>query len=235
MKKVFSSTSEVCHVFAQRSQSEGEAGNVFFYGDKIYSYGYHYLLAEFHEVNGKAIVLINNRGYSNSTAKHINRIIGATSHYKQYFTESSTLQPVYNSIVIANQKLAKARKPLNYINEIVNSYEKLLESPFLTDNDKDDPKFKAITQIYENVSQIDIEPYLVELKLKEIARHEANQLKLEEKVRYFYNYEVNYIHGLDKVVIRVSSDKLNVETSKGVKIPINEAKNYLPLLEIISL
>ena len=46
MKKVFSSSTDVMHLFAQRSQQEARtsSGNVFYYNDKIYSYGHHYLL-----------------------------------------------------------------------------------------------------------------------------------------------------------------------------------------------
>lgn len=42
--------------------------SVYRYGDTVYSYGYHYPLARI--INGK--VFVNNRGYSNTTAKHIN-------------------------------------------------------------------------------------------------------------------------------------------------------------------
>jgi hypothetical protein len=47
MKTVFSNAQDCVHAFAQRQTPQGRSGNVFFYGDKIYSYGYHYLLAEF--------------------------------------------------------------------------------------------------------------------------------------------------------------------------------------------
>lgn len=66
MKTVFS-TSEVPHIWAQRSQNEGRGGNVFFDGDKIYSYGHHYVMAMFH---GDSLVLMNEHNYSASTAGH---------------------------------------------------------------------------------------------------------------------------------------------------------------------
>lgn len=37
MKKVFSTHSEVAHIWAQQNQREGEASNMFFEGDTIYS------------------------------------------------------------------------------------------------------------------------------------------------------------------------------------------------------
>ena len=51
MKKVFRSSDEAIHIFAQQSQSEGRYKNVFFKDTKIYSYGYHYLLGEFIDKN----------------------------------------------------------------------------------------------------------------------------------------------------------------------------------------
>ena len=63
MKKIFKNTDEVIHVFAQRSQNEGsnQSRSIFFYGDKIYSYGHHYLLGEFIDLD---TILINDKGYS---------------------------------------------------------------------------------------------------------------------------------------------------------------------------
>ena len=84
MKTVFSSNYDVIHAFAQQNQYEGrnQTQSVFFYNNKIYSYGHHYLLGEFIDKN---TIVINNKGYSNSTSKHISILIGATRQYKQYF------------------------------------------------------------------------------------------------------------------------------------------------------
>lgn len=45
MRKVLKSTDEVMHYWANKVQSEGRAGNVFFEGDKVYSYGRHFVIA----------------------------------------------------------------------------------------------------------------------------------------------------------------------------------------------
>lgn len=62
--------SEVAHVWASRSQEVGDAGNMSFRGDSIYSYGW-WEMARFMEVKGETIVLMRNWNYSNSTAKHL--------------------------------------------------------------------------------------------------------------------------------------------------------------------
>jgi len=72
MRKVFSSHSEVAKVWAQRSQSEGRATNVFFEGDTIYSWGRHFAMARWfkHEQTGEPAVLVTTDSYSVSTSKH---------------------------------------------------------------------------------------------------------------------------------------------------------------------
>ena len=81
MKTIFSN-SDLVHTFAQQTQQEGRTPNngMFFYNQKIYSYGYHYLLGEFLD---SETILINNSGYSVSTGKHISLVSNATRQYKQ--------------------------------------------------------------------------------------------------------------------------------------------------------
>ena len=83
MKTVFTN-SEIVHVFNEQNQFEGRTsnGSMYFYNNKIYSYGSHYLLAEFLDNN---TILINDKGYSNTTSKHISLITLATRNRKQYF------------------------------------------------------------------------------------------------------------------------------------------------------
>ena len=93
MKKVFQNTSEVVHVFAQQTQSEGRNGtsSIYFRDNKIYSYGSHYLLGEF--INDETII-INDFGYSLTTSQHISELISATSQYNQFFTSSIDIKHV---------------------------------------------------------------------------------------------------------------------------------------------
>lgn len=71
MKKVFSSHSQLAHVWANQLQNEGRASSMFFSGPVIYSYGYHYEIARYIDApNGQRVCFINSNGYSNSTAKH---------------------------------------------------------------------------------------------------------------------------------------------------------------------
>ncbi len=116
MKTVFNNT-DCVHTFAQRTQQTGRTSNnnIFFEGDSIYSYGYHYELGRF--LDDKTI-LINDKGYSPTTGKHIGLLAGATSQYKQYYTTKTDIHLVHTEIMYLKKKLSKARKPQMYISQI---------------------------------------------------------------------------------------------------------------------
>ena len=102
MKTVFTNTDTI-HTFAQQTQYEGRnsTNTIFFEGNKIYSYGYHYLLGEFLDRN---TILINDTGYSMTTSQHIGLLMGATSQYKQYYKTrvdfNSTCAPTTSSFCL---------------------------------------------------------------------------------------------------------------------------------------
>lgn len=101
MKTVFSSHSEVCHIWAQQKQQSGRAGNIFFEGDSIYSYGTHYKAARFVRPN---VVFINSTNYSVSTQKHLSLIKRAIPGG---ITEFYTKNPDYHPIDVYNEYLQK--------------------------------------------------------------------------------------------------------------------------------
>ncbi len=130
MKTVFQNASAVIHLFAQRTQNEARSSNVFFEreGKRLYSYGHHYLLAEFIEnENGEMAIMINDSGYSNTTAKHIGHTISATRQFKQFFTTNCDEVKVFRQLENLATKLMTARKPEIYIDQANNLYFKFLE------------------------------------------------------------------------------------------------------------
>jgi hypothetical protein len=78
MKTVFQN-SEVAHIWAQNNQKEGRnsANNIYFRNGEIFSYGSHFCMGKILQ-NG--IVLITNRTYSNTTAKHLSFVRYAVNH-----------------------------------------------------------------------------------------------------------------------------------------------------------
>jgi hypothetical protein len=231
MKTKFNSALEVIHTFAQRAQKEGRSSNVFFYNDKIYSYGYHYLLAEFIVINNETCILINDKGYSHTTSKHISEIRQATRQYKQYFTSNVCLYDVRQIILSNYAKLLKANKPEIYIHTIISKFESLVNYPLFTTNNKKSVEFKEIKKIYDSINNPDA-LFKAKETVKKLAQKkkidDANKLKLS--LKKFYNYETDYLRNSEDY-IRISKDKLFVESSQSVKVPINDAKLLYSMIQ----
>ena len=232
MKTVFSNAHDVIHVFAQRNQSHGRSSNVFFYGDKIYSYGYHYLLGEF--IDDKTIV-IDNKGYSSTTNKHICWVTGATRQYKQFFTRSCDIHHVHRQVLSLNDKLVTARKPENYINQILSLWASLNEFIKYTKNKntiKDD-RYKNIKRIIKAIQDKpeEYQQILAEAKKKEeLMRKRSEEKRIKDTLSKWYNYEVHSFRIGEKDYLRISQDGSNVETSQYVKVSIDEAKTLYQLI-----
>lgn len=85
-KQVFSSNSQVAHIWAQQTQSMGRSKSVFFENESIYSYGRHYKAARIHVLKSKRFALINNHRYSNTTGRHLSEIARAVYGLMPYFS-----------------------------------------------------------------------------------------------------------------------------------------------------
>lgn len=118
MKTVFQSASQVIHLFAQQVQDNARSGNCYFEKTKIYSYGRHYLLGEFiTNKQGNKSLIINDSGYSNTTAKHISELRQGTRQYLTFnLTEIAPIK-VLRQLETLKAKLIKAKKPEIYLNQ----------------------------------------------------------------------------------------------------------------------
>jgi hypothetical protein len=229
MKKVFKNTDEVIHVFAQRTQYEGrnQSGNVFFYGDKIYSYGHHYLLGQFIDDN---TILINDRGYSRTTQKHISALSYATNHYKQFFATQSDVELVYNEVNKLLKKIEGARKPQTkegYINSVVYLAHKLNEyHQFNKDTQTiEGDKFKSVMR-YAEIVKDETQLFGLERVLNFAKRQtrQFNKHKAQEQITKFYEGAINYLNNIPHALLRLSKEGDTIETSRGASVPLNEAK-----------
>jgi len=235
MKKVFSSNYDTIHTFAQQTHPEGRTsnGNVFFEGNKIYSYGYHYLLGEFID---KDTIMINDEGYSISTGKHISILIGATSQYKRYYKTRTDIYYIHFHVFgYLRPKLAKARKPQKYISEIysywhsLNTY--LTERKLKTKANKD-PKYKElkkyVNSLQDKTSIQDLKEWAKQEKQK---KQEREKRELKYKLQKFREYETDFFRVGKYDYLRLSKCAQYIETSQGIKIDVQEAKRYLKLLK----
>ena len=232
MRTVFDNYDTI-HTFAQQTQYEGRnsTNTIFFEGPCIYSYGRHYLLGEFLD---RHTILINDTGYSNTTAKHISLLIGATSQYKQYYKTRTDFKIVCSKIKSLKEKLAKARKPQIYLSEIFSLWNGL--NTFINERkQKETKKQKEYKELKKFISSLENVGTLEQLKEWGKEQQRLKKLKekieLKEKLKKFLSYEINYfrIGGFD--YLRLSKCKQFIETSQGVKIELKEAKRYLKLLQ----
>jgi len=234
MKKVFNSSSDVIHLFAQRDQNEARCSNVFFDNiNKIYSYGHHYLLGEFIDDN---TIMIDDRGYSVTTSKHINQINYATRQYKQFYKSQTDIDTVYESVLSNKKALINARKPEKYITPILSLFERLNEYLTYTKNKtvKKSDKYKEIKSIVKVVSNFDadFQKKMQDTEKKRILalkRKEAKQVK--EKLQKFNSYEVDSIYIGGEDFLRLSKDGTKVETSQRVSVSRENAKALYEMIK----
>lgn len=108
IKKVFSNHSEVLHRWANQTQNEARCSNVFFDGPTCYSYGRHYPLGLITEYRGVKMAVINGRGYSNTTDKHINSAYHACNGLMPVVRGESSdfsAKGIFNALLSEQQKL----------------------------------------------------------------------------------------------------------------------------------
>ena len=239
MKKVFQNTSEVVHVFAQQTQSEGRNGtsSIYFRDNRIYSYGSHYLLGEF--INSETII-INDFGYSVTTSKHINELINATCQYKQFYTSSIDIKHVQTEIDYNLKKLSKAKKPEIYISNITSLESNLTEwVDYCKENkikkehfskynfvvNKSNYKYKKIVKISNSLLTLEaIEKIKAKGKKEAINQKAKNKRELKTKLDKFNAYKIDRFKIGEFDYLRLSQNGQFVETSQNIRIEKNEAK-----------
>jgi hypothetical protein len=223
MKKVFTNQ-EIAHVFCQQSQNNGRSNSMFFEGNKIYSYGYHYLLGEFIDRN---TIVINDEGYSQTTSKHIGLLASASSHLRQFYKTTTDIDIVHETINDCLKKMSTVRtKQAVYLNGIYDNYAKLNDFLDYTNKKllKDDAvKYREIKKIIKKLD-VDKDAILAEVSIKEKAKREKEKAKLQEHLTEWRNNERANFYGLKESYLRMSQDGANVETSKGVRIEVDKAR-----------
>jgi hypothetical protein len=215
MRKVFSN-SEIVHKFNELTQSEARTptNSMFFNtnGTKLYSYGYHYLLA----------------------SKHISLVRGATRNRKQFFWSTTNCENVNRTIKDFLNRLPRATKKKEYYkSEIISTYNLYKEYLVHTKQLTKHKKIKEHREIERIILAFKNNYDNLENTIKEQLRSKAIKDKKDiiralkdwknNKTRWFRN-NTNFDY------LRINGE--NVETSQNVKIPITEAKRVLKLIEL---
>jgi hypothetical protein len=232
MKTVFTN-SEIVHVFNLQQQSHGRTSNsnMFFEKNKLYSYGYHYLLAQFLD---NETILINDKGYSNSTAKHINLVDSATSNKKQFFITKTDTKIVLSDIKNYLKKLTKARKTkeyyLNQINSTFKMYFDFVEYKKQKTKLKKVKEHREILRLYKDFTE-NYDNLEQQIKKAQIKEQQRAKKAIKENLKKWRNLEISYFRNkTGKDFLRLL-DSNTIETSQGVKIDKKEAQRLLNLID----
>jgi hypothetical protein len=223
MRKVVS-PSEVAHFFATQSQIEArtQTSNLYFIGKKIFSYGTHFCIARFVDDN---TLLFTERGYSNSTAKHINLVHHATSHIKKIWcaypdgTHEENFNYWLNDAEAIAAKLKNARKPEIYLTQLNDLKYKvgIYKQYFKIDMPLTLDKALSITDKAEVIEYLESKQKIIDAEARRKAKEHAKQHAQElVKWRAFEKQSLYIRDGFDYI----RKDEENFQTSQGVKIPI---------------
>ena len=248
MKYTYNSHSEVAHVFAQKSQDGGKAGNVFFdnhptskihhgnkseYGQCLYSYGHHYLLAQW--LNNSLVYINDANGYGTSTGKHISIANGALSHVDAVWHTQIDLNYIVDEMESNLKKLARARKPHLYIGEIKDLYKGHLRALDMLKRHKVKPmkgsglhallgigNRKLQNKAKRIFNSVDTPDFREALKKEEAKAATLKKRKEAKEIKDFLKGDVNYLHNHKLTYLRVSGDC--IESSKGMKAEIQDVQ-----------
>jgi hypothetical protein len=231
MKTVFTN-SEIFHVFNEQKQNEGKTSNrnIFFENNKIYSYGYHYLLGEFIDEN---TIVINDSGYSRTTGTHISILINATRDKKQFFSEQVDPKKALINLEMWFKQFPRATKYKDYyLSRIDDTFKRYFEFIEYTKketsilNKENHEKIVDLKDSFYN----NFENLEQEIKEQQKRQKEKDKQAIKENLIKWKSNEINYFkNNTGKDFLRLNSE--NIETSQGVKIPIIEAKRLLKLID----
>lgn len=236
MKTVFAND-ECVHVYAQRTHDQGRTnnGNIFFNGDTLYSYGYHFPLAHFINDN---TVIINDDSYSMTTSNHQALVRQALRHYRAIYLDTSMIESVINHGVYDKKSLeakskqkaeeyllsATKRRATHTMESDVSIAVSIVKNCLKTTeafNRKPSVSFRKFADEILN----DNTSILKELSVKAEKLLQDKKNKAEQYLKKWLNFKIDLIpytyREFIDIHMRVSED--NIETSEGVRFPLNEA------------
>ena len=224
------SNSEVAHRFATGIGYRCTGINMFFEGDTIYSYGYHFPIA----IKWKGYLLFNDDRYSNSTARHQSYVWGACSHMDMVHCATLTSDPGSAYFIEQNfklwndqierlvQKMAVARKPEKWLSQILHVVG--TAERFCDVFGKKLPKEFYRFRDEETVAKV---KEFVKKEMQE--KKERERKRTEEQIRKFHEFKTNWV-SLPYQIVRYRAEKNRFETSKNVEIPFEIGKRFYEAL-----
>ena len=248
MKKV-NTPQNVAHLFANKVQEEARSqGNFYFNHNTIYSYGSHFPIATHYN----DVLLFTLRTYSNTTQKHIGLVRSAASHLPKIFCaypdnaarglHVENIEWWIKKVKSITKNILNARKPEIYIAQIAQEITNATEyvNFFKIKLTKEQKKILTLADTNEYKAALQKEKEAKELFEKNIltsgkklfdksinAWVNYNEKEFREKLtnrqKNLLNAYMN-LQNANEVFLR--SNGSEVETTKGVKLPVDVAKRY---------
>jgi len=242
MKTKFNN-SELTHVWANQTQTHGKGSNMFFEHDSIYSYGYHFKLAQ-HVTNkdGQKCVFFNDRQYSNSTSKQQALVWRSIPANVQFFKVQSFFNDIENSTNAhlenlksyleyakgSQQKTIYATKLKNgYISQTkiaIDVFEKYVSffglSQFLWDYQTLQNRYNELTNwIFEYENSEEFKQWQIKQEENKKKAEAKAIIDAKQKIEDFRQFKISSIWAnFGHYLLRYNKETENVETSGGVKI-----------------
>jgi len=243
--------SELSHIWANQTQTHGKGSNMFFENETIYSYGYHFKIAQFvTNKDGIKCIFLNQRSYSNSTNKQQSLVFrsipenvtfyrvvsfddittSSTAHKENlthYINEAEKLQ----WLTIRANKLKMGY--LNQLNSQMDIFNKYCLFFDLNDLEQFNPIFgqglslpERFNKLTEWVKIYENSNELLEWSIKQTENEKKAKIKATEKakesIELFRQFKISSIYAnLGHYLLRYNKETDNVETSGGVKMSKN--------------
>jgi len=231
MRTVLRDSAEVFHFWANQVQPQGRAGNVFFDGPYLFSYGRHFCIAR---ILPGGTVAFTNRRYSVTTTRHVSEARQAARHldvvtcYDPLDTAAANRRTAVE-VMTADIKAALAPRIRETTREARRAAGYRAAADFNT-------YLAALPEHERNAPPIDLDAGAMAAAEREAAAlAEAEQarraaLAAERVDDWRQGGPTISLYSLPPM-LRLSSDGAEVETSHGARIPVEDARRLWPIIE----
>lgn len=215
------------HGITGKYKKDTHAPGLFFSGDTIYSYGYHFPIAAIHQKNKRAkkVVLFTLRDYSQSTSAHKSEVQSAVSHLEKIYCydpksasngyHSENLEYWENRASEHVESLAKARRPGKYYGAIAALRSELQKyCKYFGITKGNNSILKSFTAIWTNPTKKELEIIAEHEKKDAVTRERQIAAAKERSLLWQAQYderrrEENRLKQIKNEAITNNADKLN--------------------------
>jgi hypothetical protein len=230
MKKV-NTPEQTAHLFANQLQNEAYTSNrnLYFYDKEIFSYGSHFCIAKF--IDDKTL-LFTERGYSNTTAKHINVVYHATSHINKIYcanpngNHADNFNFWLNNAETLADKLKRANKPEIYISQLqqIQNKANIYANYFSIVIPETLQSVLKVTTKAEILAYMENKAELI--KAEKIAKEKEILKRHKLELKKWRNFETSKLYTRNEGIDYLRKNETEFQTSQGVKIPLEIGKRF---------